>query len=338
MRKRDSQQGSIIRNAIFVIILVIFVGIVASTGIRPAFVAIFGGSSLNDPNIAIIDRSGGAVLPGGGTVISNPSTAQVGGPSWVRPTAPTGGTATTSAWQGGIRISTGNSGYETAPDKEYISIQNSSAYDAVLTGWKLANGRGDKYIKVNLNQELKGVSDVAVIPSGTYVVSTLGINNTSAPIVLRAGETAYITTGKAPTTYPASIGTSFKTTKCTGYLDQKNAFTPSLTRNCPVPDTNSPVYRALSDSCYNFVRNIYSCQDPNIDNSSAVNQLSTQCRDFIRAEYNYQSCVDRHRSDQDFYGNSWRIYLGKSEELWSATRENYYLYDEEGKLVDRIIY
>ncbi len=333
----NPQRGFSAKAAPSGIILVIMVGLVVSTGIRPAFVTIFGEQGLS-----------GVRTTGGPSIYTGPALPGSTGPTSGIPTSvesaitiattqPTGGTATTSAWMGKVRLSLGNGGSETDPAKEYITIQNNSPYDAVITGWQLANGRGDKFIKVNLNQEFMGTSDAAVIPTGTYNASTLGFNDVR-PIILKAGERANVITGKSPSIYPASVNASFKETKCTGYLDQKNAYTPALQRNCPLPDTNSPTYRALSDSCYNFVRSIYRCQDPYVDNSSSVNQLSAQCRDFVRAEYNYQGCVTKHQADADYYGKTWTIFLGKSSELWSSTRENYYLYDGEGKLVDKILY
>ena len=66
--------------------------------------------------------------------------------------------------------------------------------------------------------------------------------------------------------------------------------------------------------------------------------LSPACQEFIVKTANYDACVERHRTDKNFFKDDWRLYLGRDEELWKEKREVIELRDEDGKLVDVVIY
>jgi hypothetical protein len=63
------------------------------------------------------------------------------------------------------------------------------------------------------------------------------------------------------------------------------------------------------------------------------------CKDFVETYLNYNGCVDTHRSDADFNGSVWHIWLGRDDEpLWRDQHEVVELLDRDGKTVDAFSY
>ena len=54
--------------------------------------------------------------------------------------------------------------------------------------------------------------------------------------------------------------------------------------------------------------------------------------------FNYNGCVDAHKNDADFMGNTWRVYLGRSSSMWRTKNELVKLLDKDGKTVDAFSY
>ena len=52
---------------------------------------------------------------------------------------------------------------------------------------------------------------------------------------------------------------------------------------------------------------------------------------------NYNTCLDLHKDDADFFSDEWRLYLGKSHDLWADEGELIKLIDENGKTLDSLI-
>ena len=149
--------------------------------------------------------------------------------------------------------------------------------------------------------------------------------------MLLPGNTAVITTGMSP------LGLSFKTNKCTGYLNQFNSFSPSLPQQCPLPeneDLRSIPYVPANFSCFDFIERMSRCR---LNTKPLPVTFSSECVAFISEKVGYQGCLSLHRSDADFVGTQWRIYLGRNESLWLNKRETIRLIDENGKTVDTYI-
>ena len=53
---------------------------------------------------------------------------------------------------------------------------------------------------------------------------------------------------------------------------------------------------------------------------------------------NYNSCIDKHKNDENFYRGEWRVYLSRDTELWKSKREVIKLIDEKGKDIGTITY
>lgn len=207
---------------------------------------------------------------------------------------------------------------ETSPSEEYLEIKadKKNKSSMKITGWKL---------------EGKGGLDLA-IGKGAVFIHTEANSQPQEDIYLKPGEKALIATGLSP------IGTSFKVNKCVGYFNQFHEFYPNLNTECPaLKDEDLPINIDSDDKCFNYVKTIPVCKTI-ISIPYKNSGLSSSCQDFVVRNANYKSCVDKHKDDLDFYSPEWRVYLGRSEELWKKSREIINLYDEKNNIIDSASY
>lgn len=205
-----------------------------------------------------------------------------------------------------------------SPEEEYVIISASRRNNEKIsiTGWQLESMISKKKVTIG----------------GATPLFISGVINSEPTISLSPREEVVISTGRSP------IGASFRTNKCTGYFEQHQDFKPALKKSCPSPKdefdsfANIPV---TDDICEDFVDGISKCKMP-LD--AFPLGMSNQCSEFIGANINYTGCVKNHRNDLDFFGSEWRVFLGRSEELWREKRETIRLLDSEGKVVDTFTY
>ncbi|MFH1170593.1 MAG: hypothetical protein V1704_03475 [Candidatus Vogelbacteria bacterium] len=232
-----------------------------------------------------------------------------------------------------VSINAGNGAYEIQPGKEYIELTASYSNLAPvnITGWQLVN-----------NPARHNPVSVAVIPSAVKLFTSAGAS-TWGPIILRPGDRAVVVTGRPLARSGWPIQQSFRFNKCVGYLDEEFRtadITPSLRTRCPRP-ADEPGVATLPDKCYDFVRYLPSCHEPEFKEDSEgvdrvdgqIDNLTRQCRLYIQDHFNYNSCVKWHEQDTDFYGDEWRVYLNRTWEMWTENRETITLYDQSGKIV-----
>jgi hypothetical protein len=220
-----------------------------------------------------------------------------------------------SPYRGLVSISESYTG--TAADEaelEHVSLRADSENTApvLITGWTLQS----LYSRVRLP-----------IPGGsrTFVMGqVLDIN----PISLNPGERAIISSGASP------VGVSFKENLCTGYLGQFQTFVPSLDENCPTAEKETmsepATTRTADPACAAYARTIPSCRFP----FGEPPEVSATCYAFIRNAITYNGCLERHRWRPSFAGDTWRVFLGATGELWSGDHEVIRLLDAEGRTVD----
>ena len=210
-----------------------------------------------------------------------------------------------------------NAGAENSGN-EYIeiSIAQNAGVPVNLSGWRLSSD---------------ATGNSATIPKGTEV-PTSGVVNAAQDIVLAPGARAILISGQSP------IGASFRENKCIGYFSAFQKFSPSLPQNCPVPSDDlisfyGPNY--IRDSfCIDQVRTIPRCQVTLTPPSG----VSNACQSFVMTYLNYNGCVNAHKNDTDFAGNTWRIYLGRTNSMWRTKHEVVKLLDINGKTVDAFSY
>jgi hypothetical protein len=201
------------------------------------------------------------------------------------------------------------------PKREYVIVQLSGLSQSAvsLSGWKLVSVESDTTV---------------TIPDGTEVAVS-GRVNERQPITLKPGEEAILVTGRSP------IGVSFKENICTGYLEQHQDFAPSLQMTCPTPTQEYTRFMDDGDdACLSFVRTIPYCTAL----TNTPNNVSGSCEEFLEEALTYNGCVAAHKSDPEFSGRSWRLFLNQSDDLWKRSHETILLVDSSGKTVDALSY
>lgn len=246
-----------------------------------------------------------------------------------------------STYSNKISLGTGNAPYVYQPYEEYITIDNISSEPINITNWKLKNGK-DKRAYDNGGTLKFFPADIVTIGQAASFISPNGIN-TFQNIILNSGETAYVTTGSVSSQLTHKI-VSFKENKCAGYLDSRKeyTFTPPLTRDCPRP-RDEPGINLLDSECRRFVERMSSCHTPEFNTRDSNDEICYNCVDreplpsscvaFIKNRFNYDSCIAIHKNDPGFSGRSWRIFLGRSWEMWATEYETIELFDQSGRLV-----
>jgi hypothetical protein len=256
-----------------------------------------------------------------------------------------------SQWYELVNISSGNASSEYQPGQESIILRGSGQLKSPvnISGWRLENGKGSRTYQVG-NTITHFDSDIAIIPNAVNVFLPKGANPI-LPIMLPPNGQVTIVSGSA--NYNGTSMPSFRENECTGYLtrDTANPFylNPSVSTSCPAPSKESGV-TSLEQSCRQFVEALGYCRTPDFDTSviidglaqkgyvDGVGGLSSSCQDYLRAHYNYNSCVSNHLQDKNFFTDNWRVYLNRPWELWAVDHETITLFDSEGKIVSQYSY
>lgn len=241
-----------------------------------------------------------------------------------------------------ISITSGNAPYTYQPYEEYVTIENTGPAPVDITGWKLRNGK-DKRPYYSGNTLQRYSADISVIPQAARLLTGTD-QNTLSNVVLEPGERAVVTTGKMGVQSPYKI-VSFKENMCTGYLEnmREYAFLPSLSFSCPRPSTE-PGIELMDAACRDFINTLSACETPIFENKDSNGEycdtcirgqrLSSVCANFIKEHFNYGACVAYHGRDKDFSGKTWRIFLGRSWEMWADKYETVELFNRFDQLVD----
>jgi Sec-independent protein translocase protein TatA len=223
---------------------------------------------------------------------------------------------TQSRYKGIVTLSYINESTNSSQEYATIRVSGNATSTIQVTGWILKS---------------LSTGNQVTIPKGTYLFFT-GMINTEDNILLTGGDTLYLVTGTSP------VGASFKVNKCSGYLGQFQTFVPYLSNSCPAPrneDLSSIPKLVINDACLDYINSMSQCR---IQMKSLPVNWSSECVNFIYDKINYPSCVNTHKSDNDFYKKEWRVYLKRSESLWKDRRETIVLYDNVGKIVDTLNY
>ncbi len=223
-----------------------------------------------------------------------------------------------SPYRGSISLSHYVSGAGLKSTQEYVqlSLSRNAPAPVTISGWTLFS---------------EATKAGAVIPYGTEVPQS-GVVNRQNPIALSPGDRVLIITGRSP------IGVSFRENKCIGYLGSFQAFSPAFPNSCPLPENDLKSFYG-SDyvrdvDCIEYVDDIPRCKVI----TRPPEDLSDACVRFIDTYLHYNGCVAAHQNDDDFKGDTWRIYLGRVSTLWRTKHEVVKLLDQEGKTVDAFAY
>lgn len=219
-----------------------------------------------------------------------------------------------SAAAGSVSISSGSGGPSgTQPSREYVTLRASGGSPVNVTGWRLVS-------------EKTGVS--ATIPQAAGAPAR---GAALSSVTLAPGDEVIITTGASP------VGSSFRENKCTAYLDRGN-FVPALSASsCPSPSEELGDFYQGSASSYDACRSVVS-RLPRCQAVAAPREASASCKAFIDSRLSYEGCVNSHFNDGDFRGDTWRIYLNRTSDLWRSDNETIKLLDTAGRVVDTYSY
>lgn len=274
-----------------------------------------GGTYLSFPRAPYKIGTSDVTLPGAsdGSSVSGGSNQQL--PTFV------GGTSfgTPSPYRGKVTINHYITGAGSSdPNNEYFELQvsQSAGVPINLSEWRLVS-------------EASG--SIAQIPKGTEIPIS-GTVNASEHIILSPGDRAIVLSGRSP------IGASFRENKCIGYFSTFQSFSPSLPQSCPLPSDELSTYYGpdyIRDAaCIDYVNRLSRCQVV----LTPPNTVSSTCKNFLTTHLNYNGCVESHRNDANFLGDTWRIYLGRTTSMWRTKHEIVKLLDVNGKTVDAFSY
>ncbi len=333
-----ARQGGFIKKVMLVVVLVCIVFAVFTALAR--YVGVGSFSSITElPSATSTSTSYAASqLPSGNNpllgFLTNPSNDTYG-----RPTYGQGGSSGSqppgqSPYAGQVYVSAGDTS-TIQPSQEYVTIRNSGQGPVDITGWTLTNGKGTRPIQTSENSYIYPVADSATIGQGTEFLDPSDVFDLG-PIILAPGDNAIVTTGGPFIAYPYKISTSFRENICEGYL-RDYPFEPSLSRQCPYA-TNDPTINTVTDQCYDYMRSLSACEDPEKYDKDNFDGQTSQCQAFMTARLSYGACVAGHKSDANFSMSQWRIFLGKQREMWADSRETISLYDANNLLVDQKSY
>ncbi|MEA2113546.1 MAG: hypothetical protein U9P63_02725 [Patescibacteria group bacterium] len=130
-------------------------------------------------------------------------------------------------------------------------------------------------------------------------------------------------------------GENFRINKCAGYLDQYGQFEPPLDEDCP--ELNESEYSHLKSACRDFIDNLDRCEIPDYSDNYKVGSDS-ECTGFLNDRFNYRRCYEDHEQEADFFGDEWRVFLGKSIDIFDNDGDKVILRDGSGLLVDEYSY
>jgi hypothetical protein len=204
------------------------------------------------------------------------------------------------------------------PREEHIQIManygNSGPID--VAGWVLESA-------------LSGVRVVIPPAASPFIANSANI---LGPVSLDPGAAAIIATAPSP------IGVSFRENLCTGYLGQFQSFEPPLSENCPSPSSVLPMgasnLQTYGGECFDAINNLSQCRFP----QNLPNNISQACRSFLTETLSYNGCVSKNRFRSAFQGDTWRMYLGASGELWRNSHDAIRLLDTSGRTVSVFVY
>lgn len=200
-----------------------------------------------------------------------------------------------------------------------IGADHNNTAPVVISGWKLES-------------LISGTR--VTIPKGVAILEGDRPWRNERSVFLAPGERAIVNSH-----YAVGINTGFLENKCAGYLDNTYHFTPGISRQCPKLEDEDLTSFGITPREFDEVEDYDACMDAiedtkRCERGSYNSDVPRFCRTFINEYSTYDGCVELHKTDADFLGKTWRLFLGSSKDLWRGEREAIALIDDAGKVVD----
>jgi len=215
-----------------------------------------------------------------------------------------------------MRISAQNYSFYTYNPSEFKIYSNLSDDEKVnVTGWRIKTNHGE-----------------IIIPQAINVYESSGLIPPQ-DIVLSANNYVNIYLSVNP------INKNFRLNKCIGYLQNTYVFIPTLPQDCPSPSRSDISY--LSGECQSYILSLWGCMVPDEDSDSfyvsvgGSSREEVECRAFLDT-INQNGCFQKHRWDDDFLSNEWRLWV--RQHILDSQHDRVQLFDKQGLLVDEYIY
>jgi len=209
------------------------------------------------------------------------------------------------------------------PEDEYLEIRADRDLlgQVNMTGWR---------VESLVTGTTFSIPQVALIPPYPNATRRAVLG----PVVLEARHELYVVTAKSP------VQKNFRSSICTGYLENTLDFTPRLDKSCPDPEdedlTQFGIDREREEDCLRKIRGVGTCKDPGaVDDDD----ISRDCREYIRDDINYNTCISLHAGDADFFGSEWYVYMNEVfYDQWGDEIDTIVLFDAQNRVVDVVEY
>ena len=192
-------------------------------------------------------------------------------------------------------------------EDDYLVLVNESDESINIGGWTI-----------------KTTNETVTIPQAIHKLRYPFSASTPADVVLAPDDEIIISAGIS------HQGVDFRINKCAGYLDQSEQFEPSLDNDCPELDESE--YSHLKKVCRDFIDDLDKCEIPDYTAHYEVS-CDSECTGFLNERFNYKRCYEDHYLEVDFFGDEWRVFLGKSIDIFNNDGDTVVLKDEDGLVV-----
>ncbi len=210
--------------------------------------------------------------------------------------------------------------YANDPRGQFTLYADASLPNSVdITGWSV---KGNGAYGVSIPTAVADFRKLLIM----YTPSFRGTDD----IVLRPGDSVTFYSGQSPMN-----GVSLRLNKCTGYLNESYAFSPTLPNECPRAESPRTVY--FTGKCQDYLRSINTCHAPSQDSiNNALDANDVECRAFV-GRLTYDGCYADHRNDVDFFSREWRVWLNQYLPF-DVLHDRLVIYDRQGLMVNEYVY
>lgn len=195
---------------------------------------------------------------------------------------------------------------------DYLILENNSDELINIGGWTIETN-----------------NETVIIPQAVHKLKHPFSINTPSDIELAPDDEVIISSNIS------LQGDNFRVNKCAGYLDQYEWLEPSLDKDCPELDESE--YSHLKSACREFIDDLDRCEIPDYSDNYEIG-FDSECTNFLNDKFNYKQCYEDHKQEADFFGDEWRVFLGKSIDIFNNNSDTLILRDKSGLLVDKYSY